>query len=193
MKIQLMLAAAALVLGLSAAKAEVVVINFEDLAPNTSVTSQYASLGVHFSTSPIVAPNGVLHSSVEVFSYPFGNFGTKAAGLWGSAILLAFDSDVSNFSVLMNDTERGTLLGRVRAYDVHGNLFALVTDMTGPYNTPWFYQGTLQIPNGGIRFIELTSDADGAVFDNITFTRIPSPAAAALLPVCLLGLGKRRR
>ncbi|MBX3381323.1 MAG: PEP-CTERM sorting domain-containing protein [Phycisphaeraceae bacterium] len=173
--------------------AEVVVINFEDLAAPTSVTEQYAALGVHFSTTPVVDTKGVLHNSVEVFSYALGSFGTKAAGIWGSPITLTFDSDVSNFSVLMNDTERGTLLGSVRAFDAKGNQIGLVTDFTGPYNTSWFYQSTLALNIGGIRRIELMSDADGAVFDNITFTRIPAPSAASILGLGLLGAARRRR
>lgn len=193
MNLKLALGAAALALGTALAQAEIVRIDFEDLADGVSVTNQYAHLGVHFSMTPIVDPNGVYHSSVEVFSYAKGDFGAKAAGLWASPVLITFDSAVSNFSVLMNDTERGSLLGSVRAYDAQGKLINYVTDMTGNYNTSWFYQNTLRIQAGGIRSVVLMSDADGAVFDNITFTRVPAPSAASLLGLGLLGAARRRR
>ncbi|MBS0187729.1 MAG: hypothetical protein JSS51_06650 [Planctomycetes bacterium] len=194
MKIKLALAAALLAALPLAANAEVVNINFEDLPAPSLVTNQYASLGVQFSTSPTVDLRGGYHDSVEIINYGgLGSFGSRAASLWSSPITLTFDSDVSNFSVLMNDTERGTLLGSVRAYDASGHLIAMVNDMTGAYNTAWFYQNTLRIQAGGIRSIELSADSDGAVFDNISFTRVPAPGTAALLPVALLGLGRRKR
>lgn len=183
---------AVLCIGPVAAKAEIVTINFEDLAAGSSLNSQYAGLGVRFSMSPVVV-EGTLRSSPEVISYVHGDFGTKAASLWPSPIIIAFDSDISNFSVLMNDTERGSLLGRVRAYDVQGQLMGYMDAVTGPYNTVWFHQATLRIDGGGIRYIELSCDSDGAVFDNITFTRVPTPGAMALLPAGLLGLAKRKR
>jgi len=184
----------ALLAGCSAvANAEVVVINFENLSAPSSVTNQYAPLGVHFSATPVVDIKGVIHNTVEVFSYSGGAFGTRAAGLWGGPILITFDSEVSNFSVLMNDTERGTLLGSVRAFDSNGNLMAYITDMTGAYNTASYYQHTFTLNFGGIRSVVLTADSDGAVFDNITFTRIPAPNAASLLGLGLLAAGRRRR
>lgn len=183
---------AALCIGPVAANAEIVTINFEDLAEGSKLTSQYAGLGVHFSMSPVVV-EGALRSSPEVISYVRGDFGTRAASLWPSPITIAFDSDVSDFSVLMCDTERGSLLGRVRAYDVQGQLMGYMDAITGPYNTAWFDQSTLRIDGGGIRYIELSCDSDGAVFDNITFTRVPTPGAMALLPAGLLGLAKRKR
>lgn len=188
------MAALALLAGCAGtASAEIVTINFESLAAGTSVTSQYAPLGVHFSMAPIVDPDGVLRNSVEVIPYPIGSFGTKAAGLWGSPVLITFDSDVSNFSVLMNDTERGTLLGSVRAFDAAGHQMGYLTQMTGSYNTAWYFEATLALNLGGIRSVVLMSDSDGAVFDNITFTRVPAPAAASLLCSGLLCTARRRR
>jgi len=185
---------AMLLAGLSTgANAEIVRIDFEDLGAPSHVTSQYAALGAHFSAMPVMDMNGVLHSTVEVFSYVRGDFGTKAAGLWGSAITITFDEAVSNFSVLMNDTERGSLLGSVRAFDASGKQIGFVNDMTGAYNTSWFYQSTLSLSIGGIRRVELQSDADGAIFDNVTFTRVPAPSAASLLGLGLLGAARRRR
>jgi len=188
------LVGAVLLAGLSTGvNAEIVRIDFENLAAPSHVNSQYAAQGAHFSAIPVVDINGVLHSTVEVFSYVRGDFGTKAAGLWDSVITIAFDEDVSNFSVLMNDTERGSLLGSVRAFDASGNQIGFVTDMTGAYNTSWFYQSTLSLNIGGIRRVELKSDADGAIFDNVTFTRVPAPSAASLLGLGLLGAARRRR
>jgi hypothetical protein len=190
---QLLLASAALTVALSAAHAELVAITFEDLAAGTALTSQYAPLGVQFSTSPFLDSGGVLRSSVEVLEYEVGSFRTNAVGLSTNAITLNFDSDVSNFSVVMRDTDRGTLLGRIRAYDSQGRLMGHMTDMTSHFNTSWFYENTLRVDVAGIRTVEITSDADGVVIDNITYTRVPTPGALALLPLGLLALGKRKR
>lgn len=176
----LTLAAAALTLGLASANAEVVTINFESLAPGTAVTSQFAALGVQFSSSVVLA-------------YEQGSFRTNALALSTNAITLTFDSDISNFSVVMRDTDRGTLLGRVRAFDARGNAMGHMTDFTGAFNTSWFYENTLRVDVGGIRYIELSSDADGAIVDNITFTRVPTPGALALLPLGMLKLARRKR
>ncbi|MBL8875501.1 MAG: hypothetical protein JNM86_06865 [Phycisphaerae bacterium] len=189
----LMLGAAALLLAASGANAELVTINFEDLAPGTAISNQYAPLGVRFATSPAYDNRGVLHSAVSVLDYSDGSFRTNAVGLWGSAIALTFDSDISNFTVRFFDTDRGSLLGRVRAYNAQGLLMAHVTDMTGNFNASSFYENTLRVAVGGIRFIELTADADGAMIDSISFLRVPSPGALAALPVGLLALAKRRR
>lgn len=189
----LMLGAAALLLAASAAHAEIVTINFDDLAPGTAVTSQYAPLGVHFATSPAYDNRGVLHSTISVFEYADGSIRTNTVGLWGSAITLTFDSDVSSFAIKFFDTDRGSLLGRVRAYDAQGHLMAHVTDMTGNFNASSFYESTLRVDVGGVRFIELTADADGAMIDNISFARVPSPGALAALPAGLLCLARRRR
>ncbi|MBL8887429.1 MAG: hypothetical protein JNK16_12280 [Phycisphaerales bacterium] len=189
----LVLAAAALTPCLTSANAEVVTINFENLAPGTALTSQYAPLGVRFATTPVADSGGVLRTSVEVLDFVQGGFRSNALWLAGNAITLTFDSDISDFSVVMRDTDRGSLLGRVRAFDALGNAMGHMTDMTGAFNTSWFYENTLRVATGGIRYIELTGDADGAIVDNITFTRVPAPGALALLPLGMLGLARRKR
>lgn len=190
---QLTLAAAALTLGLASANADIVTINFENLAPGTALTSQYAPLGVQFATTPVADSGGVLRTSVEVLDFVQDGFRTNAIRLATNAITLTFDSDISNFSVVMRDTDRGTLLGRVRAFDARGNAMGHMTDFTGSFNTSWFYENTLRVDVGGIRYVELSSDADGAIVDNITFTRVPTPGALALLPLATLGLARRKR
>ncbi len=188
------LIAAALLAGCgTTANAGIVRINFEDLAAGTSVTSQYAALGATFSTIPIVDANGFYRNSVDVVSNQLGDFGANAGSLWQSVTAISFAEDVSNFSVLIGDTEAGSLLASLWAFDAKGNQIGFVSRMTGSYNTPWFYQETLSVNVGGIRRIEFRSDADGAVFDNITFAKIPAPGAASLLCAGLLGAARRRR
>ncbi|MBS0189560.1 MAG: hypothetical protein U0573_09015 [Phycisphaerales bacterium] len=188
-----LLCAAALLLGGATAVADTVVINFETLAAGSTVSSQYAALGVHFSTTPATDPQGMTHAGIDVTQAPGGSFGTRSANLWTSAVIIAFDYDVTSFSVLVEDTERGSLLATARAYDAKGQLAAFASEMTGNYNGPGYYQGTLHLEAPQIRFVELRADADGAIFDNITIARVPAPGAAALLPFGLLRLARRRR
>lgn len=172
------------------ASADTVVIDFESLTPPVSVTEQYAGQGVHFSSTGAFDSNGNFHNSVEVFDFPFPGYGTKAAGMWGNIVTISFDMDVSEFSVLLADTEVGTFLGSVRALDSDGNQIGTDSSNTGGYNTPSFFQKTLSVNVGGIRSVQLVTDADGAVIDNVTFTMVPAPATACL---GLLGLGAARR
>ncbi len=174
------------------ASADVVTIDFDALTAPTSVTEQYAGQGVHFSTVPVFDIGGTFHNSVEVFGFGFAGYGTNAAGMWGNPVTVTFDNDVSNFSVLMADTEGGTFLGSVRAFDSGGNEVGFTSASTGGYNTPFFYEQTLSLNVGGIRSVVLLTDSDGAVFDNLTFTRVPAPSTGALA-VLGLGLVRRRR
>ena len=140
-----LLCAAALLLGGATAVADTVVINFETLAAGSTVSSLYAALGVHFSTTPATDPQGMTHAGIDVTQAPGGSFGTRSANLWTSAVIIAFDYDVTSFSVLVEDTERGSLLATARAYDAKGQLAAFASEMTGNYNGPGYYQGTLHL------------------------------------------------
>ena len=193
MKAACALAALAVAGASGVACADIVTINFEGLAAPAVVAEQYAGEGVHFTSGAAFDSNGVFHNSVEVFAFGLGDFGNRTAGMWSNTVTLTFDADVSDFSVLMADTESGTFLGSVRALDVNGVQIGFTSANTLGYNTPWFYQRTLAVNVPGIRRIELLTDRDGAIFDNVTFTRVPAPAASMALGVMGFGLARRRR
>ena len=173
-------------------------ITFEEFArPGSAafVTDQYAHLGVRFSTVPTVDSRGVERSTVDVIAYPFGAFGTRGAAMWGNPVTLTFATLISDFAVLMADTESGTFLGSVEAFDDQGRSVAYTQAYAGTYNTPWFFQQRLAIDAPGVRRIVLRTDADGAVFDNIAFTSItvPTPGSAGAIAAGMIISGRRRR
>ena len=192
------LAVLALQHGVDAALAGPAGITFEEFArPGSAshVTDQYAHLGVRFSTVQGFDIRGVERRSVDVIAYPFGAFGNRAAAMWGNPVTLTFDHAITELSVLMADTETGTFLGSVEAFDGQGRSVAFSQAYTGAYNTPWFFQQTLSVRGQHIRSVVLRSDTDGAVFDNLTFTAavVPMPASAGVLALCIAMGGRRRR
>ncbi|MFN0010869.1 MAG: hypothetical protein ACKVS8_04410 [Phycisphaerales bacterium] len=196
MKAHLALAALSCASITAVASADVFVINFDNLTAPAVVTEQYAGMGVHFSSTGAFDSNGGFHNSVEVFGFGFPGYGTNAAGMWGNLVTIDFDMPVSDFSVDIADTESNTLLAVISAYDGNGMYLNGLGASTGGYNTPWFHQRTLGFGSiGGIRRIVLETDADGAVFDNITFTAaaVPGPGAAALVAGGGLLMARRRR
>ena len=104
---KLLCAAARLLLG-ALAVADTVVINFETLAAGSTVSSQYAALGVHFSTTPATDPQGMTHAGIDVTQAPAA-LSAPAPQISGpapsSSPLTAMTSPVS--PVLVEDTERG--------------------------------------------------------------------------------------
>lgn len=100
---------AALGLTLSAATANAVVLTFDDLPAGTTVTNQYAGLGVTF--TPFL---------VDGFA-PFV-VTSPNAGLAGPTLITAtFAFDVNSVSAHFFDTEVGSILAVFNAYDVDGN------------------------------------------------------------------------
>ena len=196
MKAHLALAALSCTSLTAVASADVFVINFDNLTTPTAVTEQYAGMGVHFSSTGAFDSNGGFHNAVEVFPFGYPGYGTNAAGMWGNLVTITFDMPVSDFSVDIADTESNTLLAVMQAFDGNGAYLSGVGAFTGGYNTPWFHQRTLGFgPQGGIRRVVLETDADGAVFDNITFTgtRVPTPGIGALAAGGALLVARRRR
>ncbi len=196
MKTHLALAALSCASFAAVASADVFVINFDNLTAPVVVTEQYAGMGAHFSSTAAFDANGIYHDSVEVFPFAFPGYGTNAAGMWGNLVTITFDMPVSDFSIDIADTESNTLLAVIQAYDGNGGYLSGLGAFTGGYNTPSFHQRTLGFGSmGGIRRIVLETDADGAVFDNITFTAaaVPTPGAAALVAGGGLLMARRRR
>ncbi len=91
--------------------------------------------------------------------------------------------------VLVFDTEVGTSLGTLEAYDSFGGLLQSVS-MTTPVSQHAVY--TISMPGiAGIRFVQ---DSDGGSFDNLVFnTPVPEPSTAFLLAFGQLSLAAARR
>ncbi len=173
------------------AQADVVVVDF-DAAPTGFLTNFYASTaGVTFSGI------GLMPYSLSSSIYPglpsnFYNPGNAVGNVTTAPITATFNSDVSNVSMIFADTELGSVLGRILAFDFLGTQIG----DTGAVTTPSFtYPGfsTLSLNLSGIRSIVFFSDSDGAVVDNLTFTTVPAPGAFALLGLGLFGIGGLRR
>lgn len=94
------------------------------------------------------------------------------------------------------DTEVGSTLGTLLAYNAGNQLIAAATAIT-----PASENGILQVSAPGIARVEFSSDADGADFDNLFFDppvagAVPEPVTPALLGVgivCTLTLLRFRR
>ncbi len=98
------------------------------------------------------------------------------------------------FSVVAFDTDLGTQLGAIEAYDIDGTLIGFddaVTDLS--------FMATLSLAIEGIHRIRLITDADGAFFDSLAFGKLVSaspgdiPAPASIVALALGGLLSRRR
>lgn len=191
---------------LTAASAQATVVTFDDLSltnnvgysfPTANVTEQYASLGVHFSGATFSAFNYFLPAA----SYPgspasFNNPSNIAGLLFSNVITATFDQAVSNVSLLFADTEIGSFLGNLRAFDAAGNLLGEVSSNTPNNAYPGF--ATLSLNIGGISRVTFQSDSDGAVVDDFTFTpparaTVPEPGMLSLLGLGLMGLAFTRK
>jgi hypothetical protein len=85
-------------------------------------------------------------------------------------------------SVRVFDTEVGTTLGTLEAFNSSGVLIATDTATTPPSEA-----GTLEVAVPDIASVQFSSDSDGADFDNVSFD---TPVAAAV-PAPLIGHGLR--
>jgi hypothetical protein len=197
-----------------------VTIDFETFPDGTNVpsitliTDQYSSIGVIFSglvarslaeTEPAYAAwldgLNLEFSQPNLFCVIDGGVphptdtDINPAGVTMSFInpvtggIMTTDSVSASFM----DTEVGTILGTMRAYDNFGNLIAEATKIT-PAST----FDTIAISVPGIASVYMTTDCDGAGIDTIRFAAlnaIPAPGAMLLggIGVGIVGLMRRRR
>ena len=116
-------------------------------------------------------------------------WGTVIEGRFVDPVTLApRTSDV--LSMLFYDTNVGTNLGVLEAYDIHGDLISRISHVT-----PTALGQVFTVNGTGIHSFRISVDSDGSVVDNIQFLSVPAPGAVALLGMAGLvsGAGRRRR
>lgn len=194
-------AMAAFVAYASSASASVTTVNFDNAAIGIDTSVD----GVTFSGGAVGGIN-VQAYSLDPIAYPglpsnFYNPGNQAIFInpdfTGQQTFATFAQLVSNVSLIFADTEQGSILGRLWAYDSANN----VLGDTGYINTPYTtYPGfsILSLNVSGIAKIAFTTDTDGVVADDLTFTTpdtvaVPEPASIALFGFGLIGLVALRR
>jgi len=179
------------------AQADVVVVDF-DSAPTGFLTNFYSSTaGVTFSGGG--GSNGIeiVPYSLSSTTYPglpsnFYNPGNKVGLVYSPIIFATFANEVSNVSMTFADTELGSILGAMTAFDFSGHQIGFTNFVLTPFTTyPGF--SVLSLNMSGIHLIAFQTDGDGAVVDNLTFTTVPAPGALALLGLGLFGIGGLRR
>lgn len=175
---------------MSVGSARATVIGFDSLDASSgpvSVTNQYAGLGVTFSGLYITegsAPYVLSHPNVGVI-----NDETPYSLL----VTAVFAGDVGSVSALFFDSNVGTNLVTMKAYDASDSLLG-TTDVL----TPGSQMASVGLSFAGIRKITMETDTDGSLFDDFTFTpaiAVPEPGTLALFGLSLgaLALARRRK
>ena len=180
-----LIASTLLVVGTSA-KATVITFDSIDASGGpVAVTSQFAGLGVTF-------------SDLYVIENVFNNFSSAPnAGIindefpFSLLVTATFAADVTDVSALFSDTNVGTNLVTMKAFNASDALLGMTT-----VTTPAAQMATVGLSFAGIRKITLETDPDGTLFDDFTFTpsiTVPEPGTLTLFGFGLAGLGFARR
>ena len=186
----LAVAAVALPVGVTATT-----INFDDftVTGGTSFASstRYQGIGAIFSRDiPIehvaIAEPGNLADFVTLGGTTPNALALNTA--LGSQIDLMFvlpgtftPATTDSVQVLFFDTEIGSTLGTIQAFDINNNLIA-----TRTMTTPASKGAVLEVNTSGITRVRFSVDADGADLDNLVFAPVPEPSSALML---VAGLG----
>jgi len=171
--------------------AKATVIGFDALdtsAGPVAVTNQFAGVGVTFSDLIVISGAPFVSSSPNA-----GVINDEAPA--SLTVTAAFAADVTAISAIFFDTEVGSLLVSMEAFDIFDNSLGTTTvNSTTASADPTL--GTLVGLSaiGAIRRITMTTDVDGALFDDFTFTpditvSVPEPGTLALFCIGLVGLG----
>ena len=182
-------------------KAELVNIDFNDLAAGIPVTNQYSSQGITFSlvNSPIAGPTTHALTGINGPNDIFGATGNAISPgddylppFWD--ISMSFIPNVDYFSILVIDAEEAI---SVQTFSGGSSIaIPVVTTNIGfhrgpPYNGPvnLIEVGEVGANQSFDRVVLVITPNDGPeLFDNVQFNTIPIPSALWLFSSGLLGL-----
>lgn len=172
------------------APAQATVIGFDSIdasAGPVAVTSQFAGLGVSFSNLFVMESSAPFVSSVP----NVGVINDEAP--FSLLVTATFSAAVSDVSAVFFDSNVGTNLVTMKAFDAANSLLGTTIAMT-----PGSQMQVVSLSFAGTRSVTLETDADGSLFDDFSFTRavaVPEPGTVALFGFGLAAmcLGRRRK
>ncbi|MBT1450152.1 hypothetical protein KJ365_04610 [Glaciecola sp. XM2] len=174
------------------ASMDTTVIDFESTALGTSITNQFASLGVSMSATP----NGLTVQDDVFGSNPIGNRALRVEwnGSTQSVATLDFAAPISFFGAYFIDN-RALVNTSIDLYNA--GVFVASVSTTGETGNSAEWWGV--VANAGETFTQAvfttTASGDGFGMDNLTFSTVAvsSPAALTMLGLALVGLFFTRR
>lgn len=187
--------------------ANIVTIDFNDLATGTDVSNQYASQGVTFSLIGSSLPGPNTFALVDG-STPLNIFGATGNAInpgddhrdpfWD--IQIDFAMSIEYFSILALDAEESFT---VRIYDDLNPIGTATNSLVGnrssaPFRGP-VYMAEFGFVGSGVLFnrvvIDVVEGSSGGtsggpeLFDNVQYSAVPEPSSLALWCVALGGIG----
>lgn len=178
------LAFAALLLS-STAPAALTTLDFEGLAHNVNLTTQYASLGATFTSTDTFSS---IRNTPGFESYPARSGQTVVTTKTLGLTTIAFSHNVDEVSVWVLSPQ--TFGAKLTAYGAGGGVVATATN---PTNAAYRQLRVLGV-SAAIRSVTIQAPAGFAVIDDLSFTAapVPEPASLATLGLGAFGLLRRR-
>ncbi len=180
----------------AAATAGAVTIDFEGYAPGTSITNQYAALGVTFATSDGVSVENAAISRYFIEGTFTNSLTNSLDGENVRRQFLTINFAHGSSGVSFGYDNYGEFLSgdNFKAYDGSGTLIETLSPSSASYSA----LETISFSTTGIRRITLEQPTSGWIFaiDNLNFTAtVPEPGSWVMLIAGfgLVGAALRRR